>query len=164
MKWWDRMPWIYFFNDEFQASFFTLLSFFREDPLEEEMATHSSILTWEIPWTEKPGGLQSVGLQLNQHHHQAGTYSLVFELCFVITFGSKQIYFPHFSWASCQEWMNKNLPDSHLLSLKIASAFLFLLYLSFLVLNFLKYVSLFEKLSNSLRNNTVFFCFFNSPK
>ena len=30
----------------------------REDPLEKEMATHSSILAWEIPWTEKPGGLQ----------------------------------------------------------------------------------------------------------
>ena len=34
-----------------------------EDPLEEEMATHSSILAWRIPWTEKPGGLQSMGLQ-----------------------------------------------------------------------------------------------------
>ena len=32
----------------------------REDPLEEEMATHSSILAWEIPWTEEPGGLQRV--------------------------------------------------------------------------------------------------------
>ena len=32
-----------------------------EDPLEEEIATHSSILAWEIPWTEKPGKLQSVG-------------------------------------------------------------------------------------------------------
>ena len=32
-----------------------------EDPLEEEMATHSSILVWEIPWTEEPGGLQSMG-------------------------------------------------------------------------------------------------------
>ena len=32
-----------------------------EDPLEESMATHSSILAWEIPWTEKPGGLQSIG-------------------------------------------------------------------------------------------------------
>ena len=31
----------------------------REDPLEEEMATHSNILAWEIPWTEEPGGLQS---------------------------------------------------------------------------------------------------------
>ena len=32
----------------------------REDPLEKEMATHSSILAWEIPWTEDPGGLQSM--------------------------------------------------------------------------------------------------------
>ena len=34
-----------------------------EDPLEEEMATHPSILAWKIPWTEEPGGLQSMGLQ-----------------------------------------------------------------------------------------------------
>ena len=34
----------------------------REDHLEEEMATHSSILAWEIPWTEEPGGLQSMGV------------------------------------------------------------------------------------------------------
>ena len=34
-----------------------------EDLLEEETATHSSILAWEIPWTEEPGGLQSMGLQ-----------------------------------------------------------------------------------------------------
>ena len=35
----------------------------QKDPLEEEMATHSSILAWRIPWTEEPGGLQSMGLQ-----------------------------------------------------------------------------------------------------
>ena len=34
----------------------------QEDPLEKEMATHSSILVWRIPWTEKPGGLQSMAL------------------------------------------------------------------------------------------------------
>ena len=34
-----------------------------EDALEKEMATHSSILAWEIPWTEEPGGLQSLGLK-----------------------------------------------------------------------------------------------------
>ena len=34
-----------------------------EGPLEEEMATHSSILAWRIPWTEEPGGLQSMGSQ-----------------------------------------------------------------------------------------------------
>ena len=33
-----------------------------EDPLEKEMSTHSSILAWKIPWTQKPGGLQSMGL------------------------------------------------------------------------------------------------------
>ena len=36
----------------------------REDPLEKEMATHSSILGWEIPWTEEPAGLQSMGSKI----------------------------------------------------------------------------------------------------
>ena len=39
----------------------------REDPLEEGMATHSSILVWEIPWTKEPGGLQSMGSQRIGH-------------------------------------------------------------------------------------------------
>ena len=38
-----------------------------EDPLEEGMATHSRILAWRIPWTEEPGGLQSMGLQRVRH-------------------------------------------------------------------------------------------------
>jgi len=38
-----------------------------EDPLEKEMATHSSIPAWRIPWTEEPGGLQSMGLQRVGH-------------------------------------------------------------------------------------------------
>ena len=38
-----------------------------EDPLEKETATHSSILAWEIPWTEKTGGLQSMGSQKVRH-------------------------------------------------------------------------------------------------
>ena len=38
-----------------------------EDPLEKEMTTHSSILAWRIPWTEKPGGLQSMGSQRVGH-------------------------------------------------------------------------------------------------
>ena len=37
------------------------------DPLEEEMANYSSILAWEIPWTEDPGGLQSIGSQRVKH-------------------------------------------------------------------------------------------------
>ena len=44
----------------------------QEDPLEKEMAAHSSIPAWEIPWTEEPGGPKSMGLQTqlsNQHFH-----------------------------------------------------------------------------------------------
>ena len=40
-----------------------LQSLGQEDPLEKGMATHSSILAWRIPWTEEPGGLQSIGSQ-----------------------------------------------------------------------------------------------------
>ena len=39
----------------------------QEDPLEKEMATHSSILAWEIPWTEEPDGPQSMGSQRIGH-------------------------------------------------------------------------------------------------
>ena len=44
----------------------------REDHLEKEMATHSSILAWEIPWTEEPGGHKGVDTteRLSHHHHQ----------------------------------------------------------------------------------------------
>ena len=44
----------------------------QEDPLEEEMPTHSSILAWRIPWTEQPGGLQSMQSDMTErlnHHH-----------------------------------------------------------------------------------------------
>ena len=42
-----------------------------EEPLEKEIATHSSILAWEIPWTEEPGGLQSLVPQKSQEHDWA---------------------------------------------------------------------------------------------
>ena len=42
-------------------------SLHQEDPLEESMATHSSILAWRIPWTEEPRGLQSIELQRVRH-------------------------------------------------------------------------------------------------
>ena len=44
-----------------------VLSLGQEDSLEEGMATHSSILAWRIPWTEEPGGLQSLELQRVRH-------------------------------------------------------------------------------------------------
>ena len=40
----------------------------QEDPLEEEMATHSNVLDWEIPWTQEAGGLQSMGSQRVRHN------------------------------------------------------------------------------------------------
>ena len=42
-----------------------------EDPLEEEMKTHSNIIPWEIPWTKELGGLQSMGLQSVRHLRQS---------------------------------------------------------------------------------------------
>ena len=47
-----------------------------EDALEKEMATHSSILAWRIPWTEEPGGLCSIGLQRVGHDLVAGQQQL----------------------------------------------------------------------------------------
>ena len=58
--------WLEGLSKQFLAKDFfpvVIQSFDWEDPLEVEMATHSSILAWETPWTEEPGGLQSVGLQ-----------------------------------------------------------------------------------------------------
>ena len=47
----------------------------QEDPLEKEMATHSSILSWRIPWTEEPGGLESMGSQKVRHDWVTNTFT-----------------------------------------------------------------------------------------
>ena len=49
----------------------------QEDALEDEMATHSSILAWKIPWTEKSGGLQSIGTQKVARDWSNSTYPLI---------------------------------------------------------------------------------------
>ena len=54
----------------------------QKDPLEEKMATYSSILAWKIPWTEEPGGLQSMGwqksqTQLNIHPCMLGIFEVI---------------------------------------------------------------------------------------
>ena len=48
-----------------------------EDPLEEEMATHSSILAWNIPWIEEPGGLQSLGSKTVGHNWSDLAYTVL---------------------------------------------------------------------------------------
>ena len=55
----------------------TVWSLGQEDPLEEGMATHSSLLAWKIPWTEEPGGLQSLGSQRVGHNWATNTFSRV---------------------------------------------------------------------------------------
>ena len=55
------------------------LSLAWEDPLEKEMATHSSILTWKIPWKEETGGLQSMRLQRAGHASLAEYLALLWE-------------------------------------------------------------------------------------
>ena len=62
----------------------------REDPLEKEMATHSSILAWKIPWTEEPGRLQSMGLQRVRHN------LVTWITC--LNSHSKRIWEPQQSW------------------------------------------------------------------
>ena len=47
----------------------------QEDPLEDEMATHASTLAWEISWTEKPGGLQSMGCKESDMTEQLSTHT-----------------------------------------------------------------------------------------
>ena len=52
----------------------------QEDPLKKEMATRSSILAWEIPWTEEPGGLQFMGLQRVEQDLVTETHTYIPEL------------------------------------------------------------------------------------
>ena len=61
----------------------------QEDPLEKEMATHSSIHAWRIPWTEEPGGVQSTGSQ-RVRHAWATSLSFFHFLCCFCNFGGKR--------------------------------------------------------------------------
>ena len=57
-----------------------------EEPLEKGMATHSGILTWRIPWTEEPGGVQSTGLQRVRHDSMTNTFKHIsINACYIFT-------------------------------------------------------------------------------
>ena len=60
-----------------------------EDPLEKEMATHSSILAWRIPWTEEPGRLQSLGSQRVRHDRATNTHTHTYIYILLVLFLSK---------------------------------------------------------------------------
>ena len=76
----------------------------REDPLEECMAAHSSILAWRIPWTEEPGGLQSMGLQRVRYEWVTNTQTYM-EVFLIHTFQWR-------NWSS--EGVNDFLKDSYM--------------------------------------------------
>ena len=80
----------------------------QEDPLEKEMATHSSILAWRIPWTEEPGRLQSMGSQRVGHDWAT---SLSFTFNSYVT-GHTQYYRIHISLnlSQCSKERNKGYP------------------------------------------------------
>ena len=61
-----------------------------EDPLEKEMATHSSVLAWRIPWTEEPGGLQSTGSQRVRHDWVTSLSFFLYYFCILL----ECLYFP----------------------------------------------------------------------
>ena len=52
-----------------------------EDPMEEEMATHSGTLAWKIPWTEEPGGLQTMGFTKSRTRLSDFTFTFSLSLC-----------------------------------------------------------------------------------
>ena len=70
------------------ASLTQVQSLGQENPLEKEMATHSSILAWKIPWTEEPGRLQFVGSQKRWTQLNSNNYSLSWSLFSIIFWGS----------------------------------------------------------------------------
>ena len=57
-----------------------------EDPLEEDMATHSSFFAWRIPWTEEPGGLQSMGFQRVRHDCATNTFTFTMLMSICLKF------------------------------------------------------------------------------
>ena len=71
-------------------------SLVQKDPLENEMATHSSVLAWRIPWTEEPGGLQSTGLQRVRHDWVTSLHSdkNCFICCFLLFFSCSVVSHP----------------------------------------------------------------------
>jgi len=78
-----------------------------EDLLEKDMATHSSILAWRIPWTEEPGGLQSMGSQRVQHNRVTNVFN--FHFPFLISHASKVML--KILQARLQQYTNRELPD-----------------------------------------------------
>ena len=75
-----------------------------EDPLEKELATHSSILAWRIPWTEDPRGLESMGSQRFGHNWVTGTHRYVIIVLWLLVLQEH-----HLAWLGTHKWPVDNL-------------------------------------------------------
>ena len=69
----------------------------QEDPLEKEMAAHSSVVAWRIPWTEEPGGLQSMGLQRVGQDSAAEDETVISEVKTVKFLNTRSVISWHFN-------------------------------------------------------------------
>ena len=67
----------------------------QEDPLEKGMATYSSILAWRIPWTEEPGGLQSMGLQESDMTERLYNNKVHIQIIFLFSYVDVQLFQHH---------------------------------------------------------------------
>ena len=76
------------------------------DPLEKEMAIHSSILAWEIWWTEEPGGLHSMGSQ-QVRHNQGTKHACLYK--YIWQGKGETVFFPFFFFAKCCKLLNLNV-------------------------------------------------------
>ena len=75
----------------------------QEDPLEKEIVTHSNIRAWEIPWTEEPGWIQSIGSQRVGHEQLSDQITATMSL--VITYDSSVMFLLHIFWIMFLFWM-----------------------------------------------------------
>ena len=75
-----------------------------EDPLEKEMATHSSILAWRIPWTEEPGGLQSMGHKESDTPERLHFHFHLFKRAFLVAQKVKRLPAMRETWVQSLRW------------------------------------------------------------
>ena len=141
-----------------------------EDPLEQGMATHSSILPWRIPWTEDPGGLQSIGLQRIRHDWSdlACTWFNTLILYIVLIKWNYTLFFfffafyPSTPWMSCSPWGHKELDTTERLNNTIQNCTLWLLgvpyywrYIMYLTISCIDCSQLFA-ITNNVAMNSLF--------
>ena len=83
-----------------------------EDPLEKEMATHVSIRAWEIPWTEDPGQIQSMGLQRVQHTWVTETHKETYTMGYHLAMSKKDILPLATTWMNREDIMPSEISQT----------------------------------------------------